>query len=75
MGICLYLQVLWEVYSSISGNNLFKVYDLILLVNIFNKVDKQLFKRCLKIGIDVIFLIGVEGKIFYFLVLVFFNVV
>lgn len=75
MGICLYLQVLWEVYSSISGNNLFKVYDLILLVNIFNKVEKKFLKRRLKIGIDVIFLIGVEGKIFYFLVLVLFNVV
>lgn len=62
MGTCLYLQVLWEVYSSTSGNNLPKVYDLILLANIPNKVDKQPSKRRPKTGTDVILLTGAEGK-------------
>lgn len=75
MGTCLYLQVLWEVYSSTSGNNLPKVYDLILLANIPNKVDKQPSKRRPKTGTDVILLTGAEGKTFHFSVLVLFNVV
>lgn len=66
----LYLQVLWEVYSSTSGNNLPKVYDLILLANIPNKVDKQPSKRRPKTGTDVILLTGAEGKTCHFSVLV-----